>query len=152
MAYTILEVSKQTGISPHTLRFWAKKGLFPFVERDSNGVKYFSQSDIEWVGWIDWFRRSNMSIEDIKQYVNLAMQGDSTAQERQRMIAIQHTIVLEKIKEFQAIAKSLEHKLDVYANMLSNGKDAMNPQSKDYVKCKKVCKKDTKKDKKRKSK
>lgn len=47
MAYTIKEVEKETKISTHTLRFWAKKGLFPFVQKDENSVKYFSKSDIE---------------------------------------------------------------------------------------------------------
>lgn len=36
MAYTIKDVENLTGISSHTLRFWAKKGLFPFVQKDSN--------------------------------------------------------------------------------------------------------------------
>ncbi|MDE7255190.1 MAG: MerR family transcriptional regulator, partial [Helicobacter sp.] len=50
MAWTIIEVSKQTGISPHTLRFWAKKGVFETViDRDENGVKYFNKQAVEWV-------------------------------------------------------------------------------------------------------
>lgn len=47
MAYTIIEVEKLTGISSHTLRFWAKKGLFPFVQKDTHQVKYFADSDVE---------------------------------------------------------------------------------------------------------
>lgn len=35
MAYTI-KVEKETKISAYTLRFWAKKGLFPFVQKDKN--------------------------------------------------------------------------------------------------------------------
>ncbi|MCI5787281.1 MAG: MerR family transcriptional regulator [Helicobacter trogontum] len=49
MADTIIEVERKTGISSHTLRFWVKKGLFPFIDRDKNGVKYFSEKDIKWV-------------------------------------------------------------------------------------------------------
>lgn len=47
MAYVIKEVEKETKINSHILRFWAKKGLFPFVQKDENGVKYFSKSDVE---------------------------------------------------------------------------------------------------------
>ncbi|WP_141071075.1 MerR family DNA-binding transcriptional regulator, partial [Campylobacter fetus] len=53
MAKTIIDVEKQTGISSRTIRFWLKKGLFPFVERDKNGVNYFSDRDVEWVIWVD---------------------------------------------------------------------------------------------------
>ncbi|RAZ22579.1 hypothetical protein CHL9752_08900 [Campylobacter hyointestinalis subsp. lawsonii] len=33
MAYTIIEVSKKTGVSPRTLRYWCDNGLFPLIER-----------------------------------------------------------------------------------------------------------------------
>ena len=43
MAYTIIEVERKTGVASRILRFWADKGLFPFVQKDSNGVRYFSE-------------------------------------------------------------------------------------------------------------
>ncbi|MWV61883.1 MerR family transcriptional regulator [Helicobacter saguini] len=139
MAYTIIEVAQKTGISPHTLRFWAKKGVLPFVERDKNGVKYFSNSDIEWVRWINWFRKTNMSVEDIRKYVNLALRGDGTARERMAMLERQQRALLAEIEELKEVASKLDYKLDYYAKMIENGQDAMNPNSKEYVKCDKAC-------------
>lgn len=43
MAYTIKKVEKETKISAHTLRFWAKKGLFPFVQKDENSEIFFKK-------------------------------------------------------------------------------------------------------------
>ncbi|ECK7812696.1 MerR family transcriptional regulator [Campylobacter jejuni] len=80
MAYIIKKVEKETKISAHTLRFWAKKGLFPFVQKDENSVKYFSKSDIEWL------RISGMPIEQIKHYIKLCSLGIKTAKERQEML------------------------------------------------------------------
>ena len=34
MAYTIIEVERKTSVASRTLRFWADKGLFPFVQKD----------------------------------------------------------------------------------------------------------------------
>ena len=65
MAYTIIEVERATNIPSRKIRFWLDKGLFPFVERDENGVRYFAKSDMEWVKWIDWLRQCGMSIGDI---------------------------------------------------------------------------------------
>ena len=93
MAYTIIEVERKTGVSSHTLRFWAKKGLFPFVQKDDNKVKYFSKSDVEWVGWINWLRKSQMDIPSIRHYIQLANQGEDTAKERRDMIARQKEIL-----------------------------------------------------------
>lgn len=44
MAYTIKKVEKETKISAHTLRFWAKKGLFPFVQKDENSGNIFQKA------------------------------------------------------------------------------------------------------------
>ncbi|WP_260604707.1 MerR family transcriptional regulator [Campylobacter sp. MIT 99-7217] len=52
MTYTIIEVERLTKMPSRTLRFWANKGLFPFLEKDENEVRYFSKKDIEWVHWI----------------------------------------------------------------------------------------------------
>lgn len=135
MAYTIIEVEKKTGVSSHTLRFWAKKGLFPFVEKDDNQVKYFSERDVEWVRWINWFRKSQMDIPTIKHYINLANKGDETAQERRDIIARQREIVADNIDELKAVLETLNYKIGVYDEMLEKNLDGFNPQSKQYKKC-----------------
>lgn len=72
MAYTIIEVAKQTGISPHTLRFWAKSGLFEtFIDRDENGVKYFDKRGVELIAWIACLRDTGMNLKETKRYMEL---------------------------------------------------------------------------------
>ncbi|WP_250541025.1 MerR family transcriptional regulator [Campylobacter jejuni] len=66
MAYTIIEVERKTGVSSRTLRFWLDKGLFPFVEKDKNGVRYFSEKDLEWVIWVDCYRQISMRLRILK--------------------------------------------------------------------------------------
>jgi len=45
MYYTIGEIAKKVNISPHTLRFYAKEGLLPFVERSESGIRMFKDED-----------------------------------------------------------------------------------------------------------
>ncbi len=135
MAYTIIEVEKKTGVSSHTLRFWAKKGLFPFVEKDDNQVKYFSERDVEWVRWINWFRKAQMDIPTIRHYIELANRGDESAQERRDIIARQREIVADSIDELKAVLETLDYKLGVYDEMLSKNLDGLNPQSRQYKGC-----------------
>lgn len=75
MAYTIIEVERKTGVASRTLRFWADKGLFPFVQKDSNGVRYFSEKDVQWVFWIDCYRQIGMSIEDINTTLHYVLRA-----------------------------------------------------------------------------
>lgn len=81
-------------------RFWLDKGLFPFVERDENGVRYFAKSDI---GWVDCLRSCNMSIKDIKHYINLTTGGMKTAKERKELLE-RHFKILSKELEILHIA------------------------------------------------
>ncbi len=47
--YTIKEVADKMDVSEHTLRFWAKSGFFPFIKRNENNVRLFSENDLDWV-------------------------------------------------------------------------------------------------------
>lgn len=47
--YTIKEVADKMEISEHTLRFWAKSGFFPFIKRNENNIRLFSEDDLNWV-------------------------------------------------------------------------------------------------------
>ena len=42
--YTIKEVADKMEVSEHTLRFWAKSGFFPFLQRDNNNIRRFSEN------------------------------------------------------------------------------------------------------------
>ncbi|EAK0829917.1 hypothetical protein CFT13S00388_07435 [Campylobacter fetus subsp. testudinum] len=132
MAKTIIDVEKQTGISSRTIRFWLKKGLFPFVERDKNGVNYFSDRDVEWVIWVDCLRKTGMSIEKIKHYIALAAKGKSSAQLRLKMIEEQKEAVKAEIKKLEEIDKKLDYKIGYYKDMLTNNEDTINPVSSTY--------------------
>ncbi|QQF52514.1 MerR family transcriptional regulator [Campylobacter fetus] len=132
MAKTIIDVEKKTGISSRTIRFWLGKGLFPFVERDKNGVNYFSDRDIEWVMWVDCFRKTGMSIEKIKHYITLAAKGKSSAATRLNMIEEQKAIIKAEIKKLEEIDKKLDYKIGYYKDMLANHEDTINPISNDY--------------------
>lgn len=47
MTYTISEVAKKMGISAHTLRYYEKEGLLPFIERNESGIRRYKASDFE---------------------------------------------------------------------------------------------------------
>ena len=69
--YTIKEVADKMDISEHTLRFWAKSGLFPFVKRDSNNIRKFSENDLEWVKIVKCLRSVGTENKKIKRYIDL---------------------------------------------------------------------------------
>ena len=45
--YSIHDVSKKTGLSSHTLRYYEKEGLIPGVERSPGGFRQYTEEDLE---------------------------------------------------------------------------------------------------------
>lgn len=84
--YTIKEVAEKLDVSEHTLRFWAKSGFFPFVKRDSNNIRQFSDNDLDWVKIVKCLRSVGTDNKSIKRYINLCIIGDSTIPERYQII------------------------------------------------------------------
>ena len=71
--YTIKEVAEKMDISEHTLRFWAKSGFFPFVKRNQNNIRQFSDNDLEWVKIVKCLRSVGTENKAIKRYIDLSL-------------------------------------------------------------------------------
>lgn len=134
MSYTIIDVERQTGISSRTLRFWATKNLFPFTQRDKNGVRYFSKSDVEWARWIDCLRSLDMSIEDIRTYLYLFSLGAKTATKRKHLLQKQQIKIEEHLERLHSSLKKIKRKIAIYEDMEELGEDLFDPNNKYYYK------------------
>lgn len=140
---TIKEVSKEMNLSEHTLRFWAKEGLFPYVERDKNNIRQFSQDDLQWVMIVKCLRSGGVQLTDIKKYLALCQIGDSTIEERFGIIMSAKQKTLEQIEELKKQLAKLDYKEKYYKELMKNHqKDACNPMNKmmdiHKTECKKV--------------
>lgn len=118
--YAIKAVSEKTGISIYTLRYYDKEGLFPFLYRNDKNVRVFSEADIEWITLIECLRRCNMRIEDIRNYINLCKQGNSTLQERYAIIKEQEVILQRQIEDLRESLEHIKYKREYYEKDLLN--------------------------------
>ena len=82
----VFEVAEKMDVSEHTLRFWAKSGLFPFVQRNKNNIRQFSDKDLDWVRIVKCLRSVGTDNKSIKRYIDLCIIGDSTIKERYEII------------------------------------------------------------------
>ena len=110
MYYSISDVSEILGIPASTLRFYDKKGMLPSLERSNGGVRRFSESDIEWLKMIECLKKTGIPLADIKKYIYLAIEGESTLTDRHELIVSQLEAVNKKIEELSEMKKILERK------------------------------------------
>lgn len=110
MVYTIGEMAELTGITPSTLRYYDKEGLLPFVERDKSGKRLFSDEDYEWLKVIECLKKTGMQLRDIRKFVLMAIEGDSTVNERLELIIKQRQAVEKQIADLQETLVTLDFK------------------------------------------
>lgn len=128
--YTIKEVAEKMDISEHTLRFWAKSGFFPFVKRNQNNIRQFSDNDLEWVKIVKCLRSVGTENKAIKRYIDLCIVGDSTIEERYKIILGTKEKALMQMDELKKQLAILEYKENFYKNLIKhNLKDIWNPMN-----------------------
>ena len=115
MIYTVGEMAKRLGVAPSTLRYYDQEGLLPFVERSSGGIRVFKDSDYAWLQIIECLKKTGMKLQDIKIFVEMAMQGDETIEARLELIVKQKETVKAQIAEMEETLKMLEFKEWYYA-------------------------------------
>ena len=114
MSYTIKQVSKLTGLSEHTLRYYDREGLLPLLKRTPNGIRAFSENDIEWLGLICCLKNSGMSIEHIKEFMNLCLQGEQTLPQRKEVLEQHREHILDQLKLLNRSLSTIEYKIEHY--------------------------------------
>lgn len=132
--YTIKEVAKKMDISEHTLRFWAKSGFFPFIKRNKNNIRLFSDNDLDWVRIVKCLRAVGTENKAIKRYIDLCIKGDSTIPERYEIIQATKLKAEQQMLELQQQMDLLNYKEKYYQNLIKNNlKDDWNPMNNHQV-------------------
>jgi DNA-binding transcriptional MerR regulator len=127
-AYTVKQISDKFNITTHTIRFYDDQGLFPDVVRDIHGTRLFSDENLDWIPLVLCLRNTGMSIMDIKHYVDLCIQGESTVRERYEIILKQKSKAESDLAELQHRLEILQMKENCYEQILSQKSgDACNP-------------------------
>ena len=122
MAYTVGEMAKRLDVPASTLRYYDKEGLLPFVARSPGGMRMFQDTDLEWLRVIGCLKKAGMSIKHIRSYIELAMQGDETIEQRLALFENQREVLRAQLAELQETMETLEYKCWFYETAKAAGK------------------------------
>lgn len=114
MDYSIRQVSKKTQLPSHTLRYYEKEGLLPYIKRSEGGIRRFSEDDLEWLGLICCLKSTGMHIKQIKEFVELSFQGGETLKQRCEMLKAHKNNVEEQMKTMQKHLEKVTHKIECF--------------------------------------
>ena len=120
MSYSISEVAKMMHITASTLRYYDQMGLLPGVKR-VNGRRVFEDKDFKWLRVLNCMKKINMPVAKIKEYIDLAKQGDQTLQARYELILEQKRRIEEELTALQNCYKEFEYKEWYYKTAIAAG-------------------------------
>ena len=117
--YSMKETCEKVGMTYETLKYYCNEGLIPNVKRDKNNYRIFDDNNIAWIKSLTCLKKCNMSIEEMKQYLALCLNGESTIPERQVIIAEKKKQLLKEMSDLQESLDFLNWKETFYNDVLS---------------------------------
>lgn len=110
----IKEVSEKTGISIDNLRYYERIGLIPPVPRTESGIRNYDEMSIHWIEFAMRFKKAGVSLEAIREYIQLAIQGQSTKDVRREILVEAKAILDKKMQDIQEALDVINYKIDTY--------------------------------------
>lgn len=126
MRYSIGDIAKKLDLPTSTLRFYDKKGLLPFVERDQAGRRSFKDNDLNFLEVIGCMKKCGMTISEIRRFINLCMEGDITLQDRYDLLYREEEIVVNQIENLQKQLDFLHYKMWYFKTSLQAGTEKIH--------------------------
>lgn len=114
-----MQVCRETNMTYQALKYYCNEGLVPNVKRDSNNRRVFDEHDVKWIKDLVCLKKCGMSIQEMKEYLKLCLQGESTIPKRKEMLAKKQEGLRASIKELEDSVAYIDWKQKFYDEVLS---------------------------------
>ena len=117
--YTMMQVCKETNLTYQALKFYCNEGLVPNVKRDKNNRRIFDERDVKWIKDLVCLKKCGMSIQEMKVYLDLCLEGESTIPQRKEMLDQKQKELNQQIAELKDCVAYIDCKQGFYDEVLS---------------------------------
>ncbi|KAA3616802.1 MAG: heavy metal-responsive transcriptional regulator [Calditrichaeota bacterium] len=108
----IRDISKETGFSIDTIRYYEKMELIENVERSESGYRIFSDEDLKRFLFIKKAKKIGFTLNDIRELLTLRIETDQPCEPVHELARGKLKIVEEKLNELTRIKKVLKELID----------------------------------------
>ena len=117
--YTMKDVCRETGMAYETLKFYCNEGLIPNVKRNQNNYRVFDDRDVAWIKSLSCLKNCGMSIQEMREYIDLCLKGAASIPERKVTLAQKREELLIKMAEIQGSIDYIDNKQLFYDDVLA---------------------------------
>ncbi|MBX0321341.1 MULTISPECIES: MerR family transcriptional regulator [Shouchella] len=112
--WSIQEVSKKTGLSVHTLRYYERIGLMDYIARTDSGRRTYSEHDLEWLTLLTNLRSTGMAIKDMQHFAEMVRNGEATIPDRRKLLEAHQQKLEKQLEGIERTLAIMEKKISVY--------------------------------------
>ena len=116
--YSMKETCNKTGLSYDTLKFYCNEGLIPNVKRNKSNYRVFDDNDINWIKSLSCLKKCDMSINEMKEYLDLCLKGECSIPQRQDILSLKLVELKNKKKELNEAIEFINWKQNFYKDVL----------------------------------
>lgn len=117
--YTMMQVCRETDMTYQALKYYCNEGLIPNVKRDANNRRVFDERDVKWIKDLVCLKKCGMSIQEMKEYLYLCLQGESSIPQRKEMLTRKQEALRASIQELEESVAYIDWKQTFYDDVLS---------------------------------
>jgi len=117
--YSMKEACQKTNMTYEALKFYCNQGLIPHVKRDAKNHRVFDDRDIAWINSLQCLKNCGMGIQEMKDYLELCLQGPPSIPERKAILAQKRSELLQSMDEIQKSIDYIDRKQQLYDDMAS---------------------------------
>ena len=115
----MMQVCRKLDMTYQTLKYYCNEGLVPNVKRDTNNRRIFDEHDVKWIEDLTCLKKCGLSIQEMKDYLDLCLQGETTILLRKKMLAKKREELEKSIKELEDSIDYIDWKQNFYDEVLS---------------------------------
>lgn len=103
----ISELSRKTGVSSKTIRYYESVGLLPSPRRATNHYRIYTPADVERLNFIRQARAWGFSLDDIADILNFRNTDEMACDHLQSLIDRQLEAIQTRIRELESLRDEL---------------------------------------------
>ncbi len=115
---SISAVSKQTGFSVPTLRFYEQEGIIPPVPRNAAGNRCYGKREITRCYTIRCLRNAGLDLPEMKRYFEFVEEGDATIMQRVELLQEASRRLQSHVEELDRSIRFLRKKISYYNSVV----------------------------------
>lgn len=123
-ALSIGELSRLSGVSPYTLRYYESAGILMPAGRAANGHRRYRREDILWLEFVLRLKLTGMPLAEIRRYAALRAEGDGTLEARLAMLMRHRQRLNTRLDELAACAGALDDKILTYRKTIAKSRSS----------------------------